>query len=149
MRTIPSKPLEQHLGVAVKTKMAGDSFDALMKVVVIGDSSVGKTCLVLRYTQDIFRENFLSTIGALKVGVAERSLIRVIVYLFMCAVGYMALNATTAAILHYRGFSVLEIASVFFDKRYCYKHLWLSACSKSCDACNSPSCANLCAPCTT
>ena len=59
------------LGVAVKTKMAGDSFDALMKVVVIGDSSVGKTCLVLRYTQDIFRENFLSTIGALKVGVAR------------------------------------------------------------------------------
>lgn len=50
--------------------MAADTFDALMKVVIIGDSSVGKTCLVLRYTQDIFRENFLSTIGALtkKVG---------------------------------------------------------------------------------
>ena len=46
--------------------MAGDTFDALMKVVVIGDSFVGKTCLVLRYTQDIFRENFLSTIGALR-----------------------------------------------------------------------------------
>lgn len=43
--------------------MAADTFDALMKVVIIGDSSVGKTCLVLRYTQDIFRENFLSTIG--------------------------------------------------------------------------------------
>ena len=54
--------------------MAGDTFDALMKVVVIGDSSVGKTCLVLRYTQDNFRENFLSTIGEgfLKVGVPAR-----------------------------------------------------------------------------
>ena len=50
--------------------MAGDTFDALVKVVVIGDSFVGKTCLVLRYTQDIFRENFLSTIGAFVVGVS-------------------------------------------------------------------------------
>jgi len=40
-----------------------ESFDALLKVVIIGDSCVGKTCLILRYTQDIFRENFLSTIG--------------------------------------------------------------------------------------
>ena len=53
--------------------MAGDTFDALMKVVVIGDSFVGKTCLVLRYTQDIFRENFLSTIGAFEVGGSGRS----------------------------------------------------------------------------
>ena len=40
-----------------------ETFDALMKIVIIGDTSVGKTCLVLRYTQDLFRENFLSTIG--------------------------------------------------------------------------------------
>ena len=40
-----------------------ESFDALLKVVMIGDTSVGKTCLLLRYTQDIFRANFLSTIG--------------------------------------------------------------------------------------
>lgn len=40
-----------------------ESFDALLKIVMIGDTSVGKTCLILRYTQDVFRENFLSTIG--------------------------------------------------------------------------------------
>ena len=40
-----------------------ETFDALLKVVIIGDSAVGKTCLILRYTQDIFRVNFLSTIG--------------------------------------------------------------------------------------
>ena len=51
-----------------KETVAMDTFDALMKVVIIGDSSVGKTCLVLRYTQDIFRANFLSTIGRLKCG---------------------------------------------------------------------------------
>ena len=42
-----------------------ETFDALAKLVVIGDSAVGKTCLILRYTQDIFRENFLPTIGLL------------------------------------------------------------------------------------
>ena len=40
-----------------------DTFDALAKVVIIGDSSVGKTCLILRYTQDVYRESFLPTIG--------------------------------------------------------------------------------------
>ena len=51
--------------VSLKFKISSnmESFDALLKVVTIGDTSVGKTCLILRYTQDIFRENFLSTIG--------------------------------------------------------------------------------------
>lgn len=44
-----------------------ETFDALAKLVVIGDSAVGKTCLILRYTQDIFRENFLPTIGLLSL----------------------------------------------------------------------------------
>ncbi len=43
--------------------MTSESFDALMKIVIIGDSAVGKTCLILRYSQDVFRPNFLSTIG--------------------------------------------------------------------------------------
>lgn len=40
-----------------------ETYEALLKVVTIGDTSVGKTCIILRYTQDLFRENFLSTIG--------------------------------------------------------------------------------------
>ncbi len=39
------------------------TYDALMKIVIVGDTYVGKTCLILRYTDDTFRENFLSTIG--------------------------------------------------------------------------------------
>ena len=40
-----------------------ESFDALLKVVMVGDSNVGKTNLVLRYTKDIFRENVMNTVG--------------------------------------------------------------------------------------
>ncbi|KAL5469360.1 hypothetical protein EMCRGX_G030610 [Ephydatia muelleri] len=40
-----------------------ETFDALLKVVMVGDSAVGKTNLVLRYTQDMYRENFISTVG--------------------------------------------------------------------------------------
>lgn len=38
-------------------------YDFIAKVIVVGDSTVGKTCLILRYSQDIFKENFLPTIG--------------------------------------------------------------------------------------
>lgn len=57
------QPLQEAAGEYKFKRTIMESFDALLKVVIIGDSCVGKTCLILRYTQDIFRENFLSTIG--------------------------------------------------------------------------------------
>ena len=44
-----------------------ETYDSLMKIVIIGDTSVGKTCLIMRYTHDTFRESFLSTIGKLQI----------------------------------------------------------------------------------
>jgi len=35
----------------------------IYKVVIVGESDVGKTCIILRYTDKPFRENTLSTIG--------------------------------------------------------------------------------------
>ena len=37
--------------------------DLHFKVIVIGNSGVGKSCLSLRATQGIFKEDFISTIG--------------------------------------------------------------------------------------
>merc|ERR1719270_1682182 len=38
-------------------------YDFLFKIVVIGDSGVGKSCIMLRFTEDVFNESFISTIG--------------------------------------------------------------------------------------
>lgn len=40
-----------------------EPFDALAKVAVIGDSSVGKTNILLRYTHSDFQLTHISTIG--------------------------------------------------------------------------------------
>eukprot|EP01115_Flamella_aegyptia_P015598 TRINITY_DN96_c0_g1_i2.p1 TRINITY_DN96_c0_g1~~TRINITY_DN96_c0_g1_i2.p1 ORF type:complete len:206 (+),score=32.05 TRINITY_DN96_c0_g1_i2:73-690(+) len=38
-------------------------YDHLFKLLIIGDSGVGKSCLLLRFSDDIFTDNFISTIG--------------------------------------------------------------------------------------
>ena len=38
-------------------------YDYLFKLVLIGDSSVGKSCLLLRFADDAFTESYISTIG--------------------------------------------------------------------------------------
>lgn len=38
-------------------------YDHFLKFVIIGDSSVGKSCLLLRFADDQFTENHMATIG--------------------------------------------------------------------------------------
>jgi len=39
------------------------SFDHLLKLLLIGDSGVGKTCILLRFVERKFQASFISTIG--------------------------------------------------------------------------------------
>ena len=39
------------------------SFDYLMKLIIIGDSGVGKTCFLMRFADDSFTTSHISTIG--------------------------------------------------------------------------------------
>ena len=43
--------------------MASHKYDHLFKLLIIGESGVGKTCLLLRFTDDSFTANHLTTIG--------------------------------------------------------------------------------------
>lgn len=41
--------------------------DMTFNVIIIGDTSVGKTSLVMQYTEGKFEDNYLLTIGKIKI----------------------------------------------------------------------------------
>jgi len=43
--------------------MAAQEYDFLFKLLLIGDSGVGKSCLLLRFADDSYTESYISTIG--------------------------------------------------------------------------------------
>merc|ERR1711868_142990 len=46
-----------------KRVMAKKTYDLLFKLLLIGDSGVGKTCILFRFSEDAFNTTFISTIG--------------------------------------------------------------------------------------
>ena len=47
----------------MKKQNANKHYDYTFKIVLIGDSGVGKSCILLRWADDQFNENFYATIG--------------------------------------------------------------------------------------
>ena len=44
-------------------KKKGPKYDHLLKLLLIGDSGVGKSCILLRYSDDSFTSSYITTIG--------------------------------------------------------------------------------------
>ncbi len=44
------------------------SYDYLMKLIIIGDSGVGKTCFLMRFADDSFTATHITTIGRRRGG---------------------------------------------------------------------------------
>lgn len=44
------------------------TYDYLFKLLLIGDSGVGKTCVLFRFSEDAFNSTFISTIGESEFG---------------------------------------------------------------------------------
>ncbi|KAJ1484727.1 ras family-domain-containing protein [Baffinella frigidus] len=49
--------------MAARAAGAGGNYDYLVKLLLIGDSGVGKSCLLLRFSDDSFTTSFITTIG--------------------------------------------------------------------------------------
>ena len=48
---------------APKAKTVQKNYDYLFKLLLIGESGAGKTCILVRYAEDAYNSTFISTIG--------------------------------------------------------------------------------------
>jgi Ras-related protein Rab-1A len=55
--------VEPNTKIEILDHIKGDKYDINFKIIVIGNSGVGKSCLTLKATQGIFKEDFVSTLG--------------------------------------------------------------------------------------
>ena len=77
-------------------KKKSKQFDYTFKIVMIGDSGVGKSCILLRFADDKFNENFYATIGVdfrfKNITIDNKSvklqIVRKIIYFIIFIVGY-------------------------------------------------------------
>ncbi len=50
------------------------TYDYLFKLLLIGDSGVGKTCILFRFSEDAFNTTFISTIGMFTLALYDHCL---------------------------------------------------------------------------
>lgn len=64
--------------------MSNKAYDYLFKLLLIGDSGVGKTCVLHRFSDDAFQSTFISTIGVYSLIVSQRLFHRAPIFTVLC-----------------------------------------------------------------
>ena len=64
--------------------MAKKAYDLLFKILLIGDSGVGKTSVLFRFSDDAFNTTFISTIGLFVCLFVVCLFVCLIIYLILC-----------------------------------------------------------------
>ena len=98
--------------------------DYLFKMLIIGNSGVGKSCLLLRYAENAFNENFFNTIGVdfkLKTVKHENDVIKLQIW---DTAGQERFRTLTAS--YYRGKSARETEKAWQPKIQIYLQLSIS-----------------------
>ena len=54
-------------GISAIISSMAKTYDYLFKLLLIGDSGVGKTCVLFRFSEDAFNSTFISTIGEVPI----------------------------------------------------------------------------------
>lgn len=57
-----------------------ENYDHLFKILLVGDSGVGKSCLLMRFTTDRFSDDAASTIGEGFTAIGLRYIIRGLIW---------------------------------------------------------------------
>uniref|UniRef100_A0A3B3SA75 Ras-related protein Rab-13 n=1 Tax=Paramormyrops kingsleyae TaxID=1676925 RepID=A0A3B3SA75_9TELE len=60
---VPRRSLHLPGGISALPSNMAKTYDYLFKLLLIGDSGVGKTCVLFRFSEDAFNSTFISTIG--------------------------------------------------------------------------------------
>ncbi|KAI8546687.1 hypothetical protein RHMOL_Rhmol07G0139200 [Rhododendron molle] len=100
-------------------------YDYLFKLLLIGDSGVGKSCLLLRFADDSYLESYISTIGVdFKIRTVEQDGKTIKLQIWDTA-GQERFRTITSS--YYRGAHGIIVSSQFsFCILYCNVHTELS-----------------------
>merc|ERR1711968_437005 len=99
-------------------------YDYLIKLLLIGDSGVGKSCLLCRYSDDVFNSSFITTIGIdFKIRTIDLDGLKIKLQIWDTA-GQERFRTITQA--YYRGaMGILLVYNVIDDKSFSNIRVWM------------------------
>ena len=110
----------------------GKDYDYIFKIVLIGDTCVGKSCILVRFSDDVFVENYVTTIGVdfrFKTMIVKNKIAKIQIW---DTAGQERYRSITSA--YYRGAAAIIICCDSTNKESFYNvNNWIDEISKYTD----------------